>query len=178
MLDPDLHVFDWKVLGWSMKTSSHGYGDFDDPFDRVSFNIDIERSVIGSALKIFLPIVTIASVAFVSTLIHDPREQRKASGTALIGMVLFWIGLNTLTPSTNYLTLLDKVLVLIYVLIGWILVCSVLCQKSDERQLASGAIVDGEKSRATIALRRATIVGFPLLLIIGTAVAWATSIGR
>lgn len=111
-LDPDLHVFDWKVLGWSMQTSNHGYGDFDDPFDRVSFNIEVERSVIGSTLKIFLPIVTIAAVAFVSTLVHDPREQRKASGTALIGMVLFWIGLNTLTPSTNYLTFLDKVLVL------------------------------------------------------------------
>ena len=85
--------------------------------DRVEFRVQLERPIVTVALKLFLPLLIIMLIAFLSLFIAaEEVEARSAMGvTALLSCFAFQFTVSDALPEVAYLTLGDTFFLLAYV---------------------------------------------------------------
>ena len=85
--------------------------------DRVEFRVELERPIVTVALKLFLPLLIIMLIAFLSLFIAPGEvEARSAMGvTALLSCFAFQFTVSDALPEVAYLTLGDTFFLLAYV---------------------------------------------------------------
>jgi|GEM_PF-392262 len=131
-LGDNISIPGWKIAQWSLTTDEHHYkSNFGDPRDGAEgstyslarFEITIKRPLSYFLYKLFLPLVIVMLLPWGALLMPPSKvEPRTAlAATGLLTAVFLQIGYATNLPDTGYLTLLDKIYLLTYVLIVTVL---------------------------------------------------------
>jgi hypothetical protein len=142
--DVDSSGYDYlvNVPGWNLgQTTSdvivHDYPDFS--YSRYIFSFDLERAYLSSFLKTIFPVLiitTIAMLAFWMSPTNFPPRIGLAASTLLAAVAAHLNAANQL-PPIGYLTLMDKVMIVAYVLflnnlISMVLQMRLMDQKKEE----------------------------------------------
>jgi len=98
----------------------------------------IQRPLLSSAIKTFIPIVVILLIAFVSFLVkpEDFGPRLSLNVTTILTAVAYHLTLSSSIPPVGFLTLADRLMLSVYVVLVYALVITVgLAAISDERRL-------------------------------------------
>jgi hypothetical protein len=131
-LGDGLQIPGWNLDGWEMKVRTHHYRtNFGDPRDGVggsdytnaAFNLKISRGVRYFLWKLLLPLLLVLVLAWSALLVHPDRVDVRSAmaATALLTAVFLQLSYSSTLPEVGYLTLLDRVYVLAYILIVGVL---------------------------------------------------------
>ena len=118
----------WNIDAWELKVRSNHYAtNFGDPRDGIEgsdyanacFSIEISRGVRYFLWKLLLPLLLVLVLAWSALLGHPDRVDVRSAmaGTALLTAVFLQLSYSSTLPEVGYLTLLDRIYVLAYVLI-------------------------------------------------------------
>ncbi len=169
-LEQGMNVSGWSITGWDMSSGVHDYLDRDE-FSQIVFNTLVDRNTMSSSFSVLLPALTMTLIALASLLLRDPRDQFRAGGTALLGMLLFWVGISNTIDQTAYITLLDKFMAVIYATIALVLLTAVIGELAIQR-FEKGKLPAGETSSQRQLLHKWSIIGVPTFFAIAMLGVW------
>jgi hypothetical protein len=114
-LDPGLRVAGYRVERVDLRTEEKAY-PFEETHSRVVFEMLVDREVLGTAVKTFLPPVVFMLVSGLGFLFPpDKLGLRVGAGTSmLISAVMFHIAQTAALPPLGTLTLIDKIMMSTY----------------------------------------------------------------
>jgi hypothetical protein len=162
-----------KLQGWQLQTSpvnatviSHFYNTtFGDPvqnytetYSRFIISLPIQRPVLSSIAETFLPILLILIVAMISFLIK-PTEFGARLGlnvTTLLTAVAFQINLTAGIPQFGFLTLADRLMISLYIILTYSLFMTV----------SLAAIKSERGARVVRRLNEASALVVPLAMLV------------
>jgi len=145
-LDSGLNIPGWSVDSWKGSEGVHHYatnlgdetvgGDSAD-YGTVLFQIKVTRPVNFFIWKMLLPLLIILLACWTALLLHPSQLASRAAmtGTALPTTVFMQQGYTTNLPEVNYLGLMDKIYVVVYLLIILSLVQVVIQGAMDKKHL-------------------------------------------
>jgi len=145
-LDAGLDITGWSVASWSGSEGNHHYatnlgdetvgGDSSD-YSTIDFEIKITRPVHFFIWKMLLPVLIILLACWTALLLNPAELASRAAmtGTALLTTVFMQQGYTSKLPELNYLVLLDKIYVVVYILILISLAQVVIQGAMDKRHL-------------------------------------------
>jgi len=127
-LDSGLDVTGWTIASWTGSEGNHHYatnlgdetvGSDSSDYSTINFEIRITRPLHFFIWKMLLPVLIILLACWTALLLHPSELSSRAAmtGTALLTTVFMQQGYTTKLPELNYLVLLDKVYVVVYILI-------------------------------------------------------------
>jgi len=162
-----------KLQGWQLQTSpvnatviGHFYnttfGDpvqnFTETYSRFEISIAIQRPLLSSVAETFIPILLILIVAMISFLIK-PTEFGARLGlnvTTLLTAVAFQINLTNGIPQFGFLTLADRLMISLYIILTYSLFMTV-----------SLAAIKGERgARVVKRLNDASAIIMPMVMLV------------
>ena len=113
-MDPNLAIPGWESKGFRLYVDEHVYPD--ENYSKFGFGIVVYRAKISAFFKYFFPILII-------TLISSPSPFRKNFGqrvgtcvTTLMSAVAYHLAALSGLPSLGYLTLFDRIMLVVYTL--------------------------------------------------------------
>lgn len=162
----NLNVPDWTVEGWDITFRDDQYLDRA-TYSQLDFTLAVGRNLSASIFTIFLPILTITFVALAWLVTRDPREQLRGGGTALIAALLFWVGIGAGLSEASYMTLLDKIMTVIYATLALVVVTAVAAEVVRLKYEPEGVTTSPAPLRATI--HKWSLIGVPLFCVVGIA---------
>jgi hypothetical protein len=127
-LDSGLTIPGWTVGSWNGSEGTHHYGsnlgdetvgsDSSD-YSTIRFEVKVSRPVNYFIWKMLLPVVIILLACWAALLLHPTQLASRAAmtGTALLTTVFMQQGYTSNLPELNYLVLMDKIYVVVYLLI-------------------------------------------------------------
>jgi hypothetical protein len=127
-LDSGLVIPGWTVGSWNGSQGIHHYssnlgdetvgGDSSD-YATICFEVKVSRPVNYFIWKMLLPVVIILLACWTALLLHPTQLASRAAmtGTALLTTVFMQQGYTNNLPELNYLVLMDKIYVVVYLLI-------------------------------------------------------------
>lgn len=127
-LDSGLEIPGWTVKSWKGAEGTHHYGtnlgdetvgaDSSD-YGTILFEVCVTRPVNYFLWKMLLPVVIILVACWTALLLHPTQLASRAAmtGTALLTTVFMQQGYTSNLPELNYLVLMDKIYVVVYLLI-------------------------------------------------------------
>ena len=145
-IDSGLEIPGWSVKSWKGTEGIHHYGtnlgdetvgaDSSD-YATIRFEVSVTRPVNYFLWKMLLPVVIILLACWTALLLHPSQLSSRAAmtGTALLTTVFMQQGYTNNLPELNYLVLMDKIYVVVYLLIILSLVQVVIQGAMDKRHL-------------------------------------------
>jgi hypothetical protein len=145
-LDAGLNIPGWTVDSWSGAEGVHHYasnlgdetvgGDSSD-YGTILFQVRVTRPVNYFLWKMLLPVVIILLACWTALLLHPSQLASRAAmtGTALLTTVFMQQGYTSNLPELNYLVLMDKIYVVVYLLIIISLIQVVIQGAMDKKHL-------------------------------------------
>ncbi len=127
-LDSSLVIPGWTLQSWKGTEGTHHYGtnlgdetvgaDTSD-YGTICFEVRVTRPVNYFLWKMLLPVVIILLACWTALLLHPSQLASRAAmtGTALLTTVFMQQGYTSNLPELNYLVLMDKIYVVVYLLI-------------------------------------------------------------
>lgn len=127
-LDSGLVIPGWTLQSWKGTEGTHHYGtnlgdetvgaDTSD-YGTICFEVRVTRPVNYFLWKMLLPVVIILLACWTALLLHPSQLASRAAmtGTALLTTVFMQQGYTSNLPELNYLVLMDKIYVVVYLLI-------------------------------------------------------------
>ena len=145
-LDAGLDITGWSVASWSGSEGNHHYatnlgdetvGSDSSDYSTIDFEIKITRPVHFFIWKMLLPVLIILLACWTALLLNPSELSSRAAmtGTALLTTVFMQQGYTSKLPELNYLVLLDKIYVVVYILILISLAQVVIQGAMDKRHL-------------------------------------------
>lgn len=127
-LDSGLDITGWTVASWAGSEGNHHYdtnlgdetvGGSSSDYSTISFEIRITRPLHFFIWKMLLPVLIILLASWTALLLHPAELSSRAAmtGTALLTTVFMQQGYTSKLPELNYLVLLDRIYVVVYLLI-------------------------------------------------------------
>jgi hypothetical protein len=118
----------WNLDGWDLSAASRNYTtDFGDPrvdlaensYPQARFTLRITRSVYFFVFKLFLPLVIVLLLCWSALLVSPERVEVRTAipATGLLTAVFLQLSYSSSLPDVSYLTMLDKIYVLAYILV-------------------------------------------------------------
>ena len=163
--DPSLVVNGWNILGSSVSAAPHAYSG-GQTFSRLTFAFTIGRPVFQTFVKDLLPVVLVTFIAMLAFALPPARSfERVFIGvTTLVAAVQFHLSLLAQTPSVNYLTIADDVMLTVYVLILYGLAVTISLAREVDRQDVDKAWRRNRKGAVLVPVVAAVVLAFLLLL--------------
>ena len=170
----------WNLAGWQLSAQSRGYSsDFGDPrvdlsansYAQARFSLQITRSVYYFVFKLFLPLVIVLLLCWSALLVSPERVEVRTAipATGLLTAVFLQLSYSSSLPDVSYLTLLDKIYVLAYILVILVLGHAILiayrlqASGDDEQAIAKARRLD----HVMVASQIVVFGGFVTTLLIG-----------
>lgn len=127
-IDPGINIPGWSVKSWSGLAGIHHYlsnlgdqtvGTNGTDYGSITFKIEVTRPVNFFLWKMLLPVLIILLACWTALLLHPSQLASRAAmtGTALLTTVFMQQGYTSNLPEVNYLVLMDKIYVVVYLLI-------------------------------------------------------------
>ncbi|MEM2299811.1 MAG: hypothetical protein QXI28_01215 [Candidatus Hadarchaeales archaeon] len=140
-LDPNLQVPGWEVKDFKCQVSEHVYPD--ENFSTFAFGVTVFRSKISALFKTIFPIIIITLISLLSFSISVKNFGQRVSicVTTLMSAVAYHLAALSGLPALGYLTLFDRIMLVIYSLFLYNLLVSVQAM----RLVEAGKVEDAEK---------------------------------
>lgn len=124
-LDPELSVAGWEVKDFRLDVRVHEYPD--ENYSRFLFGVTVYRSQISVIFKNFFPIIIITLISLLTFSISVKNFGQRVSicVTTLMSAVAYHLAALSGLPALGYLTLFDRVMLVIYTLFLYNLMVSV-----------------------------------------------------
>lgn len=127
-IDPGINIPGWSVKSWSGLAGIHHFptnlgdqtvGTNGTDYGSITFKIEVTRPVNFFLWKMLLPVLIILLACWTALLLHPSQLASRAAmtGTALLTTVFMQQGYTSNLPEVNYLVLMDKIYVVVYLLI-------------------------------------------------------------
>ncbi|MFZ0434467.1 MAG: hypothetical protein WAL87_00630 [Chthoniobacterales bacterium] len=127
-LDSGLTIPGWTVQSWKGREGVHHYasnmgdetvGSDSSDYGTILFEVKVTRPVNFFIWKMLLPLIIIMVACWTALLLHPSQLASRAAmtGTALLTTVFMQQGYTSNLPEVNYLVLMDKIYVVVYLLI-------------------------------------------------------------
>ncbi len=109
----------WNIKGWKAETNVHEYSVYDESYSQYIFSIDIQKILLNSFIKIFLPVIFMMLIIMCTFILDLDKIVTRLSmvSTGLVAAVMYHISISNQIPPVGYLTFADKFMVLTYFLI-------------------------------------------------------------
>ena len=117
-IDSTANVPGWFVTDPNFSINTKTYGTSQEEYSRYTAEYTIERSPLGSFLKIIFPVLIVLTISFIAYLI--PENFDVSSVFALLPLLaVVFLHINALDqlPALGYLTMYDKMMIIVYALI-------------------------------------------------------------
>lgn len=117
-IDSTANVPGWFVTEPNFSINTKTYGLSQEEYSRYTAEFTIERSPLGSFLKIIFPVLIVLTISFIAYLI--PENFDVSSVFALLPLIaVVFLHINALDqlPALGYLTMYDKMMIIVYALI-------------------------------------------------------------
>jgi len=117
-IDSTANVPGWFVTEPNFSINTKTYGTSQEEYSRYTAEYTIERSPLGSFLKIIFPVLIVLTISFIAYLI--PENFDVSSVFALLPLIaVVFLHINALDqlPALGYLTMYDKMMIIVYALI-------------------------------------------------------------
>ena len=145
-IDPGINIPGWSVKSWSGLAGIHhfptnlgdqtvGVGGSD--YGSITFKVEVTRPVNFFLWKMMLPVLIVLIANWTALLLHPSQLASRVAmtGTALLTTVFLEQGYSSNLPEVNYLVLMDKIYVVVYLLIIASLVQVVIQGALEKRHL-------------------------------------------
>lgn len=118
-IDSTANVPGWYVSDPKFSVTEHSYGQSGEEYSRYTAEFSVERSSLGSFLKIIFPVLIVLTISFIAYIIPENFEVSAALALLpLIAVVFLHINALDQLPALGYLTIYDKMMILVYALIA------------------------------------------------------------
>ncbi len=116
---PTAHVIGWEITNSSFNVVNSTYDEGISNYTRYIADYTVERNPLGSFLKLIFPILVVTGVGFVAYVFPKNFDLQAALALLPLGAIVF-LQVNTLEqiPPLGFLTLYDKMMVIVYALIA------------------------------------------------------------
>ncbi len=118
-IDNTADIPGWFISEPTFLITENVYGQGGEPYSRYVADFTVERSPIGSFLKIIFPILIVVAIGFIAYMFPGNYDLQAALALLPLGAIVF-LQVSTLDelPPLGYLTLYDKMMVIVYALIA------------------------------------------------------------
>ena len=127
-LDSSLNIPGWTIKKWTGTAGIHHYptnlgdlslGSGGSDYGTIQFQVEVSRPVNFFLWKMMLPVLIILVATWTALLLHPTQLASRVAltGTALLTTVFLEQGYSSNLPEVNYLVLMDKIYVVLYLLI-------------------------------------------------------------
>lgn len=140
-VDPELAIVGWGAKDFRIYEKEHVYPD--ENFSRLIFGVRIYRSKLSAVFKNFLPIIVITLISLLTFAISVKNFGQRVGicVTTLMSAVAYHLAALGALPPLGYLTLLDRVMLVVYTLFLYNLAVSVQAM----RLVEGGKVAAAEK---------------------------------
>lgn len=147
-MDPSIGIIGWNVKGWNASVEDHYYQPYGETYSTYRFTINIEREILSSLLKIFVPVFFIMLLNFFAHFLgpQDITTRITLHSSLLIAAVMFHVAVGNQLPSIGYLTVADKFMFVAYLPIALSLLSAIAILELKERKRVALMNTIDEKS--------------------------------
>jgi hypothetical protein len=140
-IDPSLSVAGWDVKDFRIYVSEHAYPD--ETYSQLTFGLTVYRSKISAVLKNFLPIIIITLISLLTFAISIKNFGQRVGicVSTLMSAVAYHIAALSGLPALGYLTLFDRIMLVVYTVFLYNLLVSV----QGMRLVEAGKVEEAEK---------------------------------
>jgi hypothetical protein len=140
-IDPSLSVAGWDVKDFRIYVSEHAYPD--KTYSQLTFGLTVYRSKISAVLKNFLPIIIITLISLLTFAISIKNFGQRVGicVSTLMSAVAYHIAALSGLPALGYLTLFDRIMLVVYTVFLYNLLVSV----QGMRLVEAGKVEEAEK---------------------------------
>jgi hypothetical protein len=140
-VDPSVAVVGWDLKGFKVYEVKHAYPD--ENFSRFVFGIVVYRSKLSGVFKQLLPIIVITLISLLSFSISVKNFGQRISicVTTLMSAVAYHLAALSALPPLGYLTLFDRIMLVVYTLFLYNLGVSVQAM----RLVEAGKVEEAER---------------------------------
>lgn len=133
-LDPNLQVPGWEVKGFRLYVDTHVYPD--ENYSKFGFGITVYRAKISAFFKYFFPIliITLISLLTFSISVKNFGQRVGICVTTLMSAVAYHLAALSGLPPLGYLSLFDRIMLVVYTLFLYNLMVSVQAMRLVERE--------------------------------------------
>tara|TARA_B100000029_G_scaffold277435_1_gene271883 strand:+ start:394 stop:1308 length:915 start_codon:yes stop_codon:yes gene_type:complete len=118
-VDETANVPGWFVTDPTFTVIEKTYRNSGETYSRYTAEFTIERSPLGSFLKIVFPVLIVLTISFVAYIIPENFEVSAALALLpLIAVVFLHINALDQLPALGYLTVYDKMMIIVYAMIA------------------------------------------------------------
>jgi len=162
-VDPELDVVGWDVKGFKLYEEKHAYSD--ENYSRFIFGVTVYRSKISVAFKNLLPIIVITLISLLTFSISVKNFGQRVGicVTTLMSAVAYHLAALSALPPLGYLTLFDRIMLVVYTLFLYNLAVSVQAM----RLVEAGKVEVAEKFEARMQnLLPVAVIALSLIYIV------------
>mgnify|MGYP001585427621 FL=1 len=131
----DLSVRGWDKIKFSPKLDKKTWDGDDEEYEVIQYTITLDRQVLSISLRLFLPLLVIVSLNFLSLVLerNDFETKVEIQLAALIAVAAYSILMDTKIPDLPYITLADTVIAFSFITSALILAISILKKRKRDR---------------------------------------------
>ncbi|MHC4994685.1 MAG: ligand-gated ion channel [Planctomycetota bacterium] len=163
----DFHMPEWELGATRVRVEQRREARSATPFSTAVIELDLRRQNRFYIWKVMLPVVTIVAISWVVFWMSDERLARRAgvSSTCILTIVAYQFLISESLPRVAYLTVLDKILLLSFVLVAVSMVLNVMAASSCEADIQRARRIDG---LCKWVFPVVYLIGFVAILVAGT----------
>ena len=130
-----LSVQGWDKLNFSAELGTEIWDGDDEKYDLITYTIELDRQVISISLRLFLPLLVIVSLNFLSLVLerNDFETKVEIQLAALIAIAAYSILMDTKIPDLPYVTLADAIMSFSFMTSALILAISILKKRRRDK---------------------------------------------
>jgi hypothetical protein len=139
-LDSSVSVVGWDLRSFTTSVKEHSFSD--NSFSNFVFNLEVGRPFLSSLVKNVLPITVITVISLLTFFIH-PKNFGQRIGLAvstLMAASAMHLSLLSALPPTGYLTLADRMMLIVYLIFLFNLAASVYIMRLVDKNKVEEAV--------------------------------------
>jgi len=133
-----LEVQGWDKVNFNTQILTEKWDQGDEEYDLIRYEIELKRQVFSISLRLFLPLLVIVSLNFLSLILerNDFETKVDIQLAALIAIAAYSILMDTKIPDLPYLTIADTFIALSFFSSAFILALSILKKRRRDKKIA------------------------------------------
>jgi hypothetical protein len=145
-IDEKVNIVGWNLKSFSTQITEHSFNN--NTMSNFGFDLSVERPVLSSFAKNILPLLILTLIALLSFLIAPSNYETRVglAISSLLSVSALHISLLAGIPSTGYMTLMDGITLIVYVMFFYILAVSVWIMKLVDQRRIDDAVIFNAKS--------------------------------